>query len=235
MVRKILSTRSPIKTLEKNIKGGLGPGHLGVFASRKGVGKTACLVQIALDRLFEEKPVIHVSYASRVDYIISWYEEIFKNLASRENLKSEMDIHDRIIRNRVILNFRQEGMKTEQVLKSIEALLGPGRFAARTIIVDGFNFYLPCAEDLALFKKFAADRQLEFWFSCSLKGEDPLFDENGVPFVLKDYLENIDIIITLEHDNGRVRLNLVKDHEQIFSKKLRLELDPQTLLLARVG
>ncbi|RFT15732.1 MAG: hypothetical protein OP8BY_0107 [Candidatus Saccharicenans subterraneus] len=234
MVKKILSARSPIKTLEKNLRGGVGPGHLGVFASRKGVGKTACLVQIALDRLFEDRPVIHVSYASRVDYIISWYEELFKKLASRENLKSEMEVHDRVVRNRVILNFRQEGMKTEQVLKSIEALLGPGNFAARTIIVDGFNFYLPCAQDLAQFKKFAVDRQLEFWFSCSLKGEDPLFDDQGLPFVLKDYLPSLDIIITLEHDNGRVRLNLVKDHDQISSKKLRLELDPQTLLLTRI-
>ncbi len=234
MVKKILSTRSPIKTLEKNLKGGFGPGQVGVFASRKGVGKTACLVQLALDRLFEEKPVIHVSYASRVDYVIAWYEELFKNLATRENLKSFMETHDRIVRNRVIMNFRQEGMKTEQVLKSLEALIGPGNFPARTIIVDGFNFYLPCAADLALFKKFAVERELEFWFSCSLKGEDPLFDQHGLPFVLKDYLDYLDIIITLEHDNGRVRLNLVKDHDQLTNRKLRLELDPATLLLTRV-
>jgi hypothetical protein len=233
MVRKTLSSRSPIKTLEKNITGGVGPGKLGVFASRKGVGKTACLVQIALDRLLEEKPVIHVSYASRVDYIISWYEEIFKNLSTRENLKSAMEVHDRIIRNRVIMNFRQEGMPAAQVLKSLEALLGPGNFPARTIIVDGFNFYLPCREDLELFKKFAVEHQLEIWFSCSLKGEDPLFDENGVPFVLKDYLKIIDIIITLEHFQGKVKLHLVKDHQQLPGKKLRLQLDPQTLLLAR--
>lgn len=233
MVKKIFSSRSPIKTLEKNISGGVGPGIIGVFASRKGVGKTACLVQIALDRLLEEKPVIHVSYASRVDYIISWYEEMFKNLSTRENLKSAMEVHDRIVRHRVIMNFRQEGMKTAQVLRSLQALLGPGNFPARTIIVDGFNFYLPCREDLELFKKFAIEHQLEIWFSCSLKGEDPLFDEHGIPFVLKDYLEPIDIIITLEHDNGRVKLYLVKDHDQLRGKKLRLQLDPQTLLLTR--
>jgi hypothetical protein len=234
MVRKTLSARSPIKMMEKNISGGFGPGNLGVFASRKGVGKTACLVQIALDRLFEEKPVIHVSYASRVDYIISWYKEIFKNLATQQNLQSAMEVHDRIIRNRVIMNFRQEGMKTEQVTKSLEALLGPGNFRAKTIIVDGFNFYLPWAEDLALFKKFASEHQVEFWFSCSLKGEDPLFNEQGIPFILQDYLSSIDVIITLEHDNSHVKLNLVKDHDRISNKKLRLQLDPQTLLLAKI-
>lgn len=233
MVKKNLSSKSPVKLLEKSITGGLGPGNLGVFASRKGVGKTACLVQIALNRLFDGQGVIHVSYASRVDYIIAWYEEMFKNLASSESLQQAMDIHDEIIRRRVIMNFRQEGMKTEQVLKGLEALLVKGNFPARTIIVDGFNFYLPAAADVQLFKQFALDRQLEFWFSCSLRGDDPLFDERGIPLVLKDYLGSFDIIFTLENERDRVRVNLVKDHDRLSLKKLNIELDPQTLLLAK--
>ncbi|MBP6909625.1 MAG: hypothetical protein KBC18_04265 [Candidatus Saccharicenans sp.] len=233
MVKKNLSSKSPVKLLEKSITGGLGPGNLGVFASRKGVGKTACLVQIALNRLFDGQGVIHVSYASRVDYIIAWYEEMFKNLTSSESLKQAMDIHDEIIRRRVIMNFRQEGMKTEQVLKGLEALLVQGNFPASTIIVDGFNFYLPAAADVQLFKQFALDRQLEFWFSCSLRGDDPLFDERGIPLVLKDYLGSFDIIFTLGNELDRVRVNLVKDHDRLSLKKLNIALDPQTLLLAK--
>lgn len=233
MAKKILSSKSPVKLLEKSVKGGLGPGNLGVFASRKGVGKTACLVQIALNRLVEGQGVIHVSYGSRVDYIIAWYEELFKNLATRENLQQVMEMHDEIIRRRVIMNFQQAGMKTEQVLKGLEALLVQGSFPARTIIVDGFNFYLPASTDVKLFKQFALDRQLEFWFSCSLRGDDPLVDERGIPYVLKDYLDSFDIIFTLENEKDRVRVNLVKDHDLLSLKKLNLELDPQTLLLAK--
>jgi len=233
MAKKILSSKSPVKLLEKSVKGGLGPGNLGVFASRKGVGKTACLVQIALNRLVEGQGVIHVSYASRVDYIIAWYEEMFKNLATSENLQKAMETHDEIIRRRVIMNFQQGGMDTEQVLKGLEALLVHGNFPARTIIVDGFNFYLPAAADVQLFKQFAVEHQLEFWFSCSLHGDDPLFDEQGIPFILKDYLDSFDIIFTLENEKDRVKVNLVKDHDRLSLKKLNLELDPQTLLLAR--
>ena len=75
MVKKELIRRSPLRILEKAIHGGLKDGNVGVLASRKGVGKTACLVHLSTDKLFQEKPVIHVSYASRVDYIITWYEE----------------------------------------------------------------------------------------------------------------------------------------------------------------
>ena len=70
----------------KAIHGGLGTGNIGVLASPKGVGKTACLVHIATDKLFQGKPVIHVSYSSRVDYIITWYEDIFKEIAKNRKL-----------------------------------------------------------------------------------------------------------------------------------------------------
>ena len=78
MVKEELIKRSPLRVFEKSIHGGLGTGNIGVLASPKGVGKTACLVHIATDKLFQGKYVIHVSYSSRVDYIITWYEDIFK-------------------------------------------------------------------------------------------------------------------------------------------------------------
>lgn len=68
--------------------------------------------------------------------------------------------HDEIIRRRVIMNFQQGGMDTEQVLKGLEALLVHGNYLGRTIIVDGFNFYLPAAADVKLFKQFAVEHQL---------------------------------------------------------------------------
>ncbi len=44
MVKSELINRSPLRILEKSIQGGVGKGNIGVIASRKGVGKTACLV-----------------------------------------------------------------------------------------------------------------------------------------------------------------------------------------------
>ena len=70
MVKSELIKRSPLRVFEKSINGGLGKGNLGVLASRKGVGKTACLVHIATDQLFNDKHVIHVSFSSRVDHIV---------------------------------------------------------------------------------------------------------------------------------------------------------------------
>ena len=100
MVRAELIKRSPLRILEKSMQGGLGKGNVGILASRKGVGKTACLVHIATDKLFQGKSVVHVSYSSRVDYIITWYEDIFKEISKKRQLENAVDVHDEIIRNR---------------------------------------------------------------------------------------------------------------------------------------
>ena len=233
MINAELVSRSPIRSLERSIDGGLGRGNIGLVASRKGVGKTACLVHIATDKLLQGKPVIHVSYASRVDHIITWYEEILKELSRRKGMAAAAEFHDEIVRNRVIMNFNQEGARTEQVLKSLEAMIVHGRFAADTLIVDGFDFAQGTEEDLRRFKEFAGRLGLEVWFSVSLKGEDPLFDEKGVPVGLGPYLGVADVLISLRHEGEEIRLELVKARGLAKTVRLRLRLDPKTLLIAR--
>jgi KaiC/GvpD/RAD55 family RecA-like ATPase len=233
MIKTELIKRSPLRVLEESIQGGLGAGNIGVLASRKGVGKTACLVHIATDKLFQSKPVIHVSYASRVDYIINWYEDIFKEIAKKRELERAIEVHDEIIKNRVIMNFKQDATKTDQILKSLETMIQFGQFAAHTLIVDGYDFSLGSPEDLQKFKEFANRVGVEVWFSASLKGDEPLFDEEGVPLVLERYLDEIAVLITLGFKEQFVRLNLIKCQECLSLGELPLKLDPQTLLIAR--
>jgi KaiC/GvpD/RAD55 family RecA-like ATPase len=233
MIKAELIKRSPLRVLEESIQGGLGTGNIGVLASRKGVGKTACLVHIATDKLFQNKPVIHVSYASRVDYIINWYEDIFKEIAKKRELERAIEVHDEIIKNRVIMNFKQDAANTEQILKSLETMIQFGQFAAHTLIVDGYDFSLGSPEDLQKFEDFASRMGTEVWFSASLKGEEPLFNEQSVPLVLERYLDVIAVLITLGFKEEYVRLNLIKCHECLSLGELPLKLDPQTLLIAR--
>ena len=232
MVKSELIKRSPLRILEKSIQGGLGKGNIGILASRKGIGKTACLVHIATDKLLQDKPVIHVSYSSRVDHIINWYEDIFKEIAKKRQLESAVDVHDNIIKNRVIMNFSQDGTNTAQVLKSLTAMIEHGKFTADAIIIDGFDFTQSCSDDLDLFKNFAEKLELEVWFSASLRGEEPLFNESGVPFLLEGCLGKLDVLISLRFEKDHVRLHLVKDHEDSSPKNLDLKLDPKTLLIS---
>lgn len=232
MTNKDIVEKSPLRSLEQSLHGGLGKGNIGILASLKGLGKTACLVHIAVDKLFQEKPVIHVSYSSRVDYIITWYEDILKEITKDMDPDQAQEIRDEATKHLVVMNFKQEGTKTEQVLKSLEEMIEFGKFAADTIVVDGYHFTAEAAQDLEKFKDFAGRLGLEVWFSASLRGDGPHFDENGIPFLLKDGLEAIDVLITLHSKAHFVRLDAVKDREYPPAGELPIKLDPRTLLIA---
>lgn len=232
MVRTELTEKSPLRSLEKAVQGGLGKGNIAVIASKEGVGKTACLVHIATDKLMRDKHVIHVSFANRVDHIVNWYEDIFKEISKKRDLENAMEVHDDIIHNRVIMNFNQKGVSVKQVLASVKAMMDNGQTGTDAIIVDGYDFTLGSAEDIQAFKAFAVDADIELWFSDSYPEGDDYLDGRGIPTNLIKDLDDIAVILTMQNEGGLMVLKLVKDHEQIVSEDLHLKLDPKTLLIA---
>ncbi|MDC7228329.1 MAG: hypothetical protein PQJ61_16320 [Spirochaetales bacterium] len=233
MVKSELNKRSPLRIFENSINGGVGKGNIGVLASRKGVGKTACLVHIAMDKLFRGRHVIHVSFSSKVDHISMWYEDIFKEIAKKRELENAVDVHDEIIKNRVIMNFNQDGIETEKILKSISAMIEHGHFAADAVIIDGYDYARASHEDLLALQSFAKETNLEIWTSVSLQKDEP-YDENGMPIVLKDYVDSLAVVVTLQYEGDYVHLKAVKDHDDLSPKEMELKLDPKSLLIAEM-
>ncbi len=232
MVKKELTEKSPLRSLEKAVHGGVGKGNIAVIASKEGVGKTACLVHIATDKLMRDKHVIHVSYANKVDHIVTWYEDIFGEISKKRDLENAMDVHDELIHNRVIMNFNQKGVTVEQVLASVKAMMDNGQKGTDAVIVDGFDFVQGNAEDIKKFKAFAVESNVELWFSDSYRAGAEYLDPQGIPVNLKDDLDDISVIVTLKAQDGYMELKLVKDHEKIVSEDLHLKLNPKTLLIA---
>lgn len=233
MVRSELNKRSPLRVFEKSINGGVGKGHIGVLASKKGVGKTACLVHIATDKLFRNRHVIHVSFSQKVDHIINWYEDIFKEIAKKRDLEDAVDVHDEIIKNRVIMNFNSQGTTIDQVLTSLRAMITDGNFPADSVIFDGYDLSEAAQEDFDKIKAFAKEVNIEIWFSASLKGENPIFNANGVPSDLEARIDDLDVLITLKYKGDHIHFQVIKDHDNLEPKEMSLKLDPKTLLIAR--
>ena len=88
---KQLNSVSPLRVFEDSINGGLGKGNLGVIVSKKGVGKTACLVHIATDKLFKGEYVpkfefIEAEYLTdeTADELLPKYKELFERVKDEE-------------------------------------------------------------------------------------------------------------------------------------------------------
>lgn len=232
MLKEELITKSPVRILEKSIEGGLMAGNIGVIASRKGIGKTSVLVQLALDKLLQGEKVIHVSFTAHTSYVISWYENIFTELAKRRGLEKIDEVRDDLVKNRVIMNFAQEGVSIDQILRSLKAMVVDGGFKAKTLIIDGFDFTLANRAELSKVKDFAKEMGLEVWYSCTLIGEEPLVDKNNIPVILREYLDAIGVLILLEPKAEYIHFTVVKDHERMNPQDLKLKLDAKTLLIA---
>ncbi len=231
MVKEELIERSPLRLLEKSIHGGLGAGNIGVIAARKGTGKTACLVHIATDQLLQGKHVIHISFSSRTDHIITWYEDIFREISLKRDLENAMDVHDDAIRNRVVMNFSQTGVTVNQLLRSVRAMIDDGQFNADVLIVDGYDFGVGEPTTLEALREFARENNLGIWFSASIHREDPRVDEHGVPALLSPFMDHISVLITLAPEEDHLKLRLLKDHDQFRPEDLHLHLDSKTLLI----
>jgi RecA/RadA recombinase len=237
-----LIQRSPIRIFEQSINGGLKPGEIGIIASPTGIGKTSVLVQLALDKLLQGKKVIHVSFTQDVHYVPIWYEDIFEEFIYKKNLENAAEIKTDLVKNRVLMNFNQDGVTILQIIKSLRAMIIEGGFKADSIIVDGYDFSrmtscivngktLSKKEIITEVKNFATELGVSIWYSCSVKDEEQQFDKENIPVIIKDYVDYIDVVIVLQPKTDHVELSISKDRNSIISKSTSMKLDPKTLLI----
>jgi len=232
MLKRELVKYSPIRILEKTIHGGLGRGNLGVFTARKGVGKTACLVHFALDKLINGDKVLHISFSDNPQHIETWYKQVFHEVSNVYKLDDETDVYHQILPKRLILHFRQPTIDLDVAKLSINRIIQDGSFVPQMLIVDGLPFEEISKEDLKFWKAFAEEKNVEIWFSATLHRENLDLDENGIPAPINKFSDLFAVIIMLNPYQDYIELKLLKDHESTELDKLRLKLDPRTLLIA---
>ncbi|NCN05496.1 MAG: AAA family ATPase [Spirochaetales bacterium] len=226
MVKTELVKRSPLRILEKSIHGGLQEGHLGIIAAYKGEGKTACVVHLATDKLLQGKHVVHVSFEVKTTHIMDWYETIFREISEKRSLESAVDVHDEIIKNRVILNFNQSAVDAPQVIASIEALISQGNFGADLVVVDGYDFSHGDPAFLTQLKEFCGTKNLALWATADV---DKI--GQGFPAELKGFEALTSVLIDLEPKEDYTQLTLRKDYDRAVNESLHLILEPRTLLI----
>jgi KaiC/GvpD/RAD55 family RecA-like ATPase len=233
MIISELIQRSPVRIFEKSIHGGLKAGEIGVIASLSGLGKTSVLVQIALDKLLQEKKVIHVSFTQHTGYVLAWYEDIFDEFIKKKNLENIREVKDEIVKNRVLMNFSQDGVTGDQVLRSLRAMIVEGGFKAEYLIIDGFDFSRMNRELISTVKEFAKELGLEVWYSCTVPPSEngKAYTKQNIPVLLKDFADLLDSVVVLEPRGDHIEFSVSKDRDIYGPPAMAIKLDPKTLLI----
>lgn len=229
---KELNKRSPLRVFERSIHGGLGKGNIGVVTSRKGVGKTAVLIGVALDDLLQDRKVLHVTVGGSVEKLSNFYEEIFRDLAASSKIEDMAETRLTMVKNRHILSYRDADFSVKRIRKSMDFLAEHAAFQPSALIIDGWpDFGTVANEDLSELKSLAGDMQVEIWITALRHREGQERDQRDVPVEVSRHDQHISVIVRLEPESDHVKLRIVKDHENDNLTDLHMELDPKTLLL----
>ncbi len=230
MYRKEVNERSPLRVFERSIHGGLGRGNLGVIISRAGVGKTAFLVDIALDDLMRRRKVLHVSINDSVDRVRDFYDEMFVELAKSTHLEEVDEVRLGVERNRHIHSYKDVSFSVDRLVTVVHFLKEHAEFPIDALMIDNFPFASSTEEEILAIQNLAKETDCEVWFSA-LSHRDGETNDQGYPDPVIQFDNLLSVKIFLETVDKSIRLRLLKDHENEDLADLMLDLDPTTLLL----
>ncbi|MBW2093341.1 MAG: hypothetical protein JRI80_00495 [Deltaproteobacteria bacterium] len=222
---------SPLKLLEKSSRKALGPGNLGVLIARAGVGKTACLIHIAFDRIFRGEKLVHVSLDETPEKVTSYYNVILYDLVKALDMEDEYELRGRIDRNRLILAYLNQSFSLERLRANLENLAKNMDFKPDCLIVDGMDCKAASRELFGEFKQLAKSVEAEIWFSALSHRHITETNERGIPYPCHEVDDLFSIILQLQPETTGMQLRLLKDHDHPSIPDVSLKLDPGTFLV----
>ncbi|MBE0618632.1 MAG: AAA family ATPase [Proteobacteria bacterium] len=225
MLKNELIAKNPLRALDQSRDGGLVPGQVGLVAARAGTGKTAFLIQVALDNLFRGNPVLHVSIGETVSHVKAWYEEIFRDLAAGYELEKAKEVWDEVEAQRMIMTFRVQAFSVEKLDERLDDLVQQGIFQPRIVVVDGFELGSDLRPALEALGAFARTRGLKVWVTARSHRE-----EGPIEPLVAPVADLCQVIVCLEPQHDAISLRVCKNPSGGHGQP-PIALDPRTLLL----
>ncbi len=231
MITKDVIERSPIRALERSIQGGLGPGKVGAVFGRSGVGKTACLVQIGLDGLFNGRVVLHVSNEAPVNHLRAWYDELFHEIERSTGLENANSVLLDLERRRLLICQPGSALKTAKLHEACAIARSALGHDPQVAIFEGFDFDDATEEQLRSLRELAAALNAEIWLSVRASGDDSSAAPGTIPPSIARFEPMVDVILGLEAVANHVNVRVLKDHEHETPELPPLMLDAVTFQL----
>jgi len=229
MLKKEIIYRNPLINLGYADEDILPHGGLGAVLAYAGLGKTALLVQMALNTMMREQSVLHVSLHEAVSKVDVWYHELFHNIAEKHNASEIQEYWDKIQSYRFIMTFRVEGFSVPKLEERLTDLMQQNIFKPHTMIIDGLKFDESGRGLLVNLKELAAKYSMRIWFTIHTHRNEPP-KENGLPLSFLHVADLFDVLVQLAAKGEEVYIKALKG-QATNAKQDSLLLDPATMLI----
>lgn len=229
MLKNELIMRNPVQYLGEPSTEVLSDGQFGGVLARAGVGKTALMVQIALNSMMHAHNVMHVSLNQPVNKTNLWYREMFGHVARQAGVAQPEAVWESLLPHRFIMTFRTEGFSVPKLEERLTDLLEQKIFIPQVLIVDGLSFDEPIRDSLSDLKHYARLHTLRVWFTIRThRHEDP--GPGGVAKQLADVEDLFDVAIQLVPVGEEIHVKGLKGLA-LPPERALLVLDPTTMMV----
>lgn len=224
-----LVVNNPLRALGLDDKAE-GSEAMGLVMARAGLGKTAILVQFALDCMLLGNKVLHVSIGEGVDKTRNWYDDILALLTDGEKIETIPEI----MQNRMIMTFKESSFSKAMFEERLEDLVKQGIYQPECLIIDGYDFENNTKESLEEFKSAMKEQGLKMiWFSAVSHRGDERVSAAGIPAPCHEVDDLFDTVLLINPEGDAMNLDIIKCDVGTIDPGTSLSLDPSTMLLKK--
>lgn len=229
MIKQDLILRNPLRRVGSETDDVIPEGGFGAVLAPAGVGKTALLVQLALNAMLRNKNVLHVSLQDPVGKVSLWYQELFHHLATQSQVQQIGPLWETIQHHRFILTFKVEGFSVPRLEERLTDLIAQDIFRPQMMILDGLRFDESGRQPLCDLKNIAAKHGMRIWFTVHThRHEQP--GPDGLPVQLLHVADLFDMVLALQPKGSEIHIKPLKGSPEP-QENMPLLLDPSTMLI----
>jgi hypothetical protein len=225
MIEQELTEGSALRAFDRPAGGTAAVGRLALVAARAGTGKTALLVQVAIDALLRGLPVLHVSLGDTLPHVKSWYHGVYRDLTAGLPANEARAAWEKAEPLRLLMMFRQDTFTVERFLDRVRLLETQGVFAPRVVVADGFRLGEAMRADVEALARFATERNLDLWLAGRTLQESDELEPIVAPLA-----SLFEAIISLEPQADAVALRVLRGSA---GATCTMRLDPGTMLVKK--
>ncbi|MBM9511983.1 hypothetical protein [Desulfogranum marinum] len=209
--------------------------QLGLVMARAGLGKTALLVQIALDAILRGENVLHVSIGETIDKTRLWYDDILKVIIEEQKFDNASELIEMVAKNRMIMTFNESAFSRPKLEERVNDLVLQNIFKPNCLVIDGFDFVNTERQVLEDIKDLSENMNLQAWFSAISHRNDDRFSPTGVPAPCHEIDDMFDTIILLKPEpDATILLEIIRNSGEVVETGKGLRLDPTTMMVKKL-
>ncbi len=222
-----LVNQNPLRVLHL----GTSARQMGLVMARAGLGKTALLVQIALDSILRGNRVIHVSIGESIDKTRVWYDDIIQFILQEHSVTRPHELIEMINRHRMIMTFKEEVFSRPRLEERLNDLILQDIFRPNCLVIDGFDFSASDRATVEDLKDLISGLNLQAWFTATSHRGDDRVSPAGVPAPCHEVDDLFDTVILLKPErNAMIELEIIRGNNE-DAAAASLHLDPTTMMV----